>query len=140
VVNTQGNVANAPFGELLATSAVKIGVRGVIVDGVVRDSEAFSALKLPEFARGLCANGCNKDGPGEVGSTISCGGVAVRAGDVILADRDGVTVIPLADAAQAAKAAVEQVARETQRMAEIEKGVLTRPEIDDQLRRLKVIE
>jgi 4-hydroxy-4-methyl-2-oxoglutarate aldolase len=140
VVNTQGNVANAPFGELLATSALKIGVRGVIVDGVVRDSEAFVALHLPVYARGLCANGCNKDGPGEVGSTIACGGVPVRAGDVILADRDGVTVVPLADAAQAAKAAAEQVAREKQRMAEIQKGVLTRPEIDEQLRRLKIIE
>jgi 4-hydroxy-4-methyl-2-oxoglutarate aldolase len=140
VVNTQGNTANAPFGELLATSAVKIGVRCVIVDGVVRDAEALEALQLPVYARGLCGNGCNKDGPGEVGAVISCGGVAVRPGDVILADRDGVTVVPLADAAQAARSAAEQVAREKQRMAEIQKGVLVRPEIDEQLRRLKIIE
>jgi len=59
------------------------------------------------YARGLCPNGCNKDGPGEVGTIIACGGVAVRPGDVVIADRD---------------------------------GVLVRPEIDETLRKLKVIE
>src|SRR5262249_43813293 len=100
---------------------------------------ALQAMGLPVYARGLCPNGCDKDGPGEVGTVIACGGVAVRPGDVILADRDGVTVVPLEDAAAVAALAVEQVAREPKRMAEIERGVLTRPEIDETLRRLKVI-
>jgi regulator of RNase E activity RraA len=139
VVNTQGNVVNAPFGELLASTAVKSGVRGVIVDGAVRDSDALEALALPVYARGLSPNGCNKDGPGEVGAIIACGGVAVRPGDVIIADRDGVTVVPLDDAAEAARLAAAQVDREEQRKAEIERGVLTRPEIDETLRRLKII-
>lgn len=140
VVNTQGNTSNAPFGELLATSAVKIGLRGVIVDGVVRDSEALESLKLPVYARGLCANGCNKDGPGEVGTVISCGGVAIRSGDVIIADRDGITVVPLDDAPQLAHLAAAQIEREQKRLAEIRKGVLVRPEIDEQLRQLRIIE
>ncbi|HTS65399.1 MAG TPA: hypothetical protein VMH28_25435 [Candidatus Acidoferrales bacterium] len=106
VVNTQGS-GNSGFGELLATSAVKAGVRAVVVDGTVRDAEALAAMGLPVYARGLCPNGCNKDGPGEVGTIIACGGVAVRPGDVVIADRDGVTV---------------------------------RPEIDETLRKLKVIE
>jgi regulator of RNase E activity RraA len=140
VVNTQGNVTNSGFGELIATSAVKVGVRAVIVDGTVRDAEALQALKLPVYARGLCANGCNKDGPGEVGAIIACGGVAVRPGDVIVADRDGVAVVPLDAAPEIAKLAMDQVQREERRLAEIAKGILFRPEIDEQLRKLKIIE
>src|SRR5579884_512764 len=49
VVNTQGNRANAVFGELMATSAVKIGVRGLVVDGVVRDAGALEKLQLPVY-------------------------------------------------------------------------------------------
>jgi regulator of RNase E activity RraA len=139
VINTQGS-GNSGFGELLATSAVKAGVRAVIVDGTVRDAEALQAMGLPVYARGLCPNGCNKDGPGEAGTVIACGGVAVRPGDVIVADRDGVTVVPLDDAPLVAKLAAEQMAREQKRMAEIGKGVLVRPEIDETLRKLGVIE
>jgi regulator of RNase E activity RraA len=140
VMNTQGNLVNAGFGELLATSAVKMGVRGVIMDGMVRDADALEALGLPVYARGLCPNGCNKDGAGEVGAIIACGGVAVRPGDVIIADRDGVTVVPLDDAAEVARLAMEKIESEHKRLLEIGKGVLTRPEIDESLRKLKVIE
>jgi regulator of RNase E activity RraA len=140
VMNTQSNVTNSGFGELLATSAMKMGVRGVIVDGTVRDAEEIEMMKLPVYARGLCPNGCNKDGTGEVGAIIACGGVAVRPGDIIVADRDGVAVVPLDDAAEVAKLVTAQIEREEKRHAEIEKGVITRPEIDELLRRLKIIE
>jgi regulator of RNase E activity RraA len=140
VMNTQGNVANSGFGELIATSAVKQGVSGVIVDGTVRDVEAFEALRLPVYARGISPNGCNKDGAGEVGTVIACGGVAVRPGDVIVADRDGITVVPLEDAREVASLAQAQIEREQKRLAEIEKGVIVRPEIDETLRRLKIID
>ena len=140
VMNTQGNLVNAGFGELLATSAVKMGVCGVIVDGAVRDADALQALGLPVYARGLSPNGCNKDGAGEVGAIVACGGVAVRPWDVIIADRDGVTVVPLEDAAEVARQAMAQMEREHKRMQEIEKGVLVRPEIDEALRKLKIIE
>jgi 4-hydroxy-4-methyl-2-oxoglutarate aldolase len=140
IVNTQGNVTNSPFGELLATSAVEVGIRAVIVDGTVRDAEALQKLKLPVYARGLCSNGCNKDGAGEVGSVIACGGVAVRSGDIIIADRDGVVVVPLDAGPEIAKLSLAQVEREEKRLAEIAKGILFRPEIDEQLRKLKIIE
>jgi regulator of RNase E activity RraA len=140
VMNTQSNVTNSGFGELLATSAMKMGVRGVIVDGTVRDSEEIEAMKLPVYARGLCPNGCNKDGAGEVGAIIACGGVGVRPGDIIVADRDGVAVVPLDDAADVAKLVTAQIEREEKRLVEIGEGVITRPEIDEQLRRFKIIE
>ena len=139
VVNTQSNVANSPFGELIAASALKVGIRGVIIDGTVRDAESLEAMKLPVYARGLCPNGCNRDGAGEVGGVIACGGVAVRPGDIIIADRDGVTVVPLADAAEVAKLSVEKVEAENNRAADIQKGVIVRAEIDEKLKRLGVI-
>jgi 4-hydroxy-4-methyl-2-oxoglutarate aldolase len=140
VMNTQGNTANSGFGELLATSAVKLGVRGVIIDGTVRDAAALEALRLPVYSRGLCPNGCNKDGAGEVGAIVACGNVAVRPGDIVIADRDGVTIVPLEDAPQVATLTARQLERERQRLTEIERGVLVRPEIDDYLRKLKVID
>ena len=140
VMNTQGNIGNSGFGELIASSAVKVGVSAVIVDGTVRDSEAIQALRLPVYARGLSPNGCNKDGAGEVGAIIACGGVAVRPGDVIIADRDGITVVPLEDAAEVAALASTQIERETKRLREIEKGVIVRPEIDETLKKLKISE
>ena len=140
VMNTQGNLNNSGFGELIATSAVKLGVRAVIVDGTVRDSDAIQAMQLPTYARGLSPNSCHKDGPGEVGAIIACGGVAVKPGDVIVADRDGVTVVPLDDAPEVAELAKAQIEREAKRIREIEKGVIVRPEIDETLKKLKIID
>jgi regulator of RNase E activity RraA len=139
VANMQGNVNNSGFGELMATSALKFGVRGMIIDGTVRDADALEAMKLPVYSRGLCPNSCQKDGAGEVGGIIACGGVAVRPGDVIVADCDGIAVVPLDDAAEVAKLAVALEEREQTRLAEISRGVLVKPEIDETLRRLKII-
>jgi regulator of RNase E activity RraA len=139
VINTQTNTVNSPFGEMIAASAKKIGILGLIIDGTVRDSNALEAMQFPVYSRGLCPNGCNKDGGGEVGAIIACGGVAVRPGDIIIADRDGVTVVPLVDAPEVAKLSAEKVSSEEKRAAEIRRGVLIRPEIDEQLRALKAI-
>ena len=139
VINTQGS-GNAGWGELLATSAMKIGVRGVVVDGMVRDIDALEAIRLPVWARGLSISGCNKDGAGEVGAIVSCGGVAVRPGDVIVADRDGVAVVPLDDAPEVARLAIEIYHKERKRLDEIATGLLVRPEIDETLRKAGAIE
>jgi regulator of RNase E activity RraA len=131
---------SAPFGELIATSAVRAGVRAVIIEGAVRDVEALEMLKLPVYSRAICPGGCNKDGGGEIGTIIACGGVAVRPGDIIIADRDGITVVPLEDAEVVAAASRKKVNAENQRMREIKAGMLVRPEIDVQLRKLGVID
>ncbi len=139
VINSQGS-GNAGWGEILATSAMKIGVRGVVLDGMVRDIEALETMRLPVWGRGLSVSGCNKDGAGEVGAIIACGGVAVRPGDVIVADRDGVAVVPLEDAAEVARLALEIVDKERKRLEEIAGGLLVLPAIDETLRRAGVIE
>ncbi|HEX7003668.1 MAG TPA: hypothetical protein VF168_05745 [Trueperaceae bacterium] len=139
VVNTQGNVANAGFGELMANAAVRAGIRAVVVDGVVRDGLDLEKLDLPVYSRGLSPTGCDKDGPGEIGTIIACGGVAVRPGDVVVADQDGVTIVPLDDAPTIAELAVAKVESETARLSEIAAGVLFKPEIDQILREKGVI-
>jgi regulator of RNase E activity RraA len=126
VVNAQGG-GNSGFGELLAASALKMGVRAVIVDGTVRDADVLEAMALPAYARGLCPNGRNKGGAGEVGAIVACGGVAVRPGDVVVADRDGVTVVPLEGAGEVARLASDQIAHQEKRLSEIARGVLTAP-------------
>jgi 4-hydroxy-4-methyl-2-oxoglutarate aldolase len=139
VVNTQGNMINAGFGELMATTAVAVGIKAVIIDGVVRDVAALQALGLPTYARGLNPTGCDKDGPGEIGSIISCGGAVVRPGDILVADEDGVTVVALADAEVVAEMAQAKVRQEEKRIAEIKAGQLFKAEIDETLRRNGVI-
>ena len=140
VMNTQGNVANSGFGELMATSAVKIGVRGVIWMARCGTSEALEALQLPVYSRGVCPNGCNKDGAGEVGAVIACGGVAVRP--VILSWRTATASrwCRWRMRTKVARLSLAQMERERKRKTEIERGVLVRPEIDEYLRKLKIIE
>jgi regulator of RNase E activity RraA len=139
VVNTQGVTHSAPFGELLARSALFSGIAGVIVDGPARDAQMLEKLQLPVYSRGICPGGCNKVGGGEIGAIIACGGVAVRPGDIIVADYDGITVVPLEDAVEVAAASKRKCEAEIKRRTEIEAGIIVRPEIDDELRRLKII-
>ena len=98
VVNAQGSLTHAVFGELMARACQECGVVGIVVDGAIRDAEALSALRFPAFARGACASGPLKDGTGEVGYPVACGGVVCASGDLVRADGDGVAVVPLADA------------------------------------------
>ncbi len=140
VMNTQGNVDNSGFGELLATSAVKFGVRGVIVDGMVRDADALQTLGLPVYARGLCPIGCNKDGAGEVGAIIACGGVAVRPGDVIWPTATESPWFRWTTRQRWPRWRRPRWSGSRSGSPRLRNGVLVRPEIDETLRKLKVID
>jgi RraA family protein len=98
VVDGRADLVNALIGENLALWAQKQGIVGIVVDGAVRDVEALRAIGLPIFARGITPAGTFKSGGGEVNVPISCGRVVVAPGDVVVADADGVTVVPAADA------------------------------------------
>ena len=140
VVNTCGNTTSAVFGELMCTTAVAAKLGGIVVDGAIRDVDGLAALAFPAFSRSLSAGGCDKDGPGEINVPVSCGGVVVAPGDIVVGDRDGVVVVPRAHAAEVVSLVDALVARETKRIAEIKAGVLFRAEIDESLRRNGVIE
>lgn len=102
VIATTNDETAAVIGDHWAYWAKKIGVVGVVCDGLVRDIVGLLRVGLPVFARGLTPNSGFRNGPGEVNLGVSCGGVTIAPGDIIVGDRDGVVAIPLASAEEVA--------------------------------------
>lgn len=95
VIDAGGDTRRAIFGELMVTYLRIRGIAGIVVDGSIRDSEEISGLKdFPVYCRGVVPNGPYKNGPGEINTTIVCGGRVVNPGDIVVGDRDGVLFIP----------------------------------------------
>ena len=122
VVNAGGHVRNAVWGALMTNTARALKLGGLVVDGVVRDGAANRKLGFPIFCRGTVPVSCEKDGPGFVNGLISCGGVPVRPGDVVVGDDDGVVVLPAEGIGAVIKSLQAQARREEERMAEIAAG------------------
>jgi 4-hydroxy-4-methyl-2-oxoglutarate aldolase len=98
MIASGGNDAAAVVGDLWALSAKRLGTAGVVCDGLVRDVTGLLASDIPVFARGWCPNAGYRNGPGEINLGVVCGGVHVVPGDIVVGDRDGVVVVPLARA------------------------------------------
>jgi 4-hydroxy-4-methyl-2-oxoglutarate aldolase len=140
VVDGKGDLGSALMGEIMCQQCAAIGVAAVVIDGAVRDSEAIRALGLPMFAAGLNPNGPTKNVPGRLNHPVSVGGVTVRAGDLVVGDADGVTVIEREKAAAMLPLAAEKVAAETRRIADIRSRKALRPAwLDGALRAAGVI-
>jgi 4-hydroxy-4-methyl-2-oxoglutarate aldolase len=122
VVAAGGHLRNAVWGELMTRTALALGLGGLIVDGVVRDGAANRASGFPIFARGTTPVSGEKDGPGFVNGVVSCAGVSVRPGDVVVGDDDGVVVIPVEQIPAVLADLKRQEVREAARMAEIASG------------------
>jgi 4-hydroxy-4-methyl-2-oxoglutarate aldolase len=140
VVNTCGNTTSAVFGELMCHTAAAKKLGGIIVDGAIRDVDGIKRLGLAAFSRTVCPGACDKDGPGEINVPIACGNTVVMPGDIVVGDDDGVTVVPRSLAETVLPLVDALVKREQARIAEIQRGVLYRPEIDEALRKKGVIE
>lgn len=134
VVDAGGDLAIAITGELMLGWAAKRGIAAVIVDGAVRDAAQIGELDIGVWACGITPSGPYKDGPGEIGYPVSCGGQVVMPGDLIMADEDGVVVLPLADAAAAIAAAEEHNAKEVKAQAAIDAGTWDRAWVEASLR------
>ncbi|MEJ2471528.1 MAG: hypothetical protein P8Y96_10460 [Desulfuromonadales bacterium] len=119
VINAHGSLSNGIFGDLLCNIAVRKKLAGVVMDGAVRDKAELIASGMPVFTRGVNPMGGGKEGPGQVNISTSCGGVVVNPGDIIIADADGIIVIPQADAQNAIAGAQAKVAAEEKRMEQI---------------------
>jgi RraA family protein len=128
-----GDLDVAIAGDLMIGYAVTRGVAAMVIDGAVRDIAPVGRLAIGIWARGATPAGPYKEGPGEIGYPIACGGLVVASGDLIAADEDGVVVMPRNDAAAVIAAAEAHAAKEEAATAAIAAGGWDRSWVEQSL-------
>jgi RraA family protein len=133
VIDTSGSQRNAVLGDLVTNKAKHRGIAGFIVDGLVRDLPGLQEAGLPVFARGITPFGPLHRGPGELNYPVSCGGIVVKPGDIIVADHNGVVVVHQ----EFAETVLERLKLHKERMenyvADVKRGVFSNDWVDSQL-------
>jgi 4-hydroxy-4-methyl-2-oxoglutarate aldolase len=119
VVDGKADLTAALMGALMITACKQLKLGGVVLDGAVRDTLELRELGFPVFAAGANPNGPQKFSPGRINWPISCGGIAVNPGDLVVGDADGVVVIEREKAASMLPLAAKKVSDEDKRMADI---------------------
>ena len=125
VVTHEEDTECAGWGEIASVAAMARGLRGLVTDGAVRDTEACRRLGFPIFCQGVSIKGTSKVYPGALNIPIVCAGALVRPGDYIVADEDGVVVVPREEAEDVLHKALERDQREAEIMERLRAGELT---------------
>ena len=124
IVSADGFVAGY-WGEVLTVAAEAAGVAGLVIDGGVRDIAALRARKFPVFARGISVRGTLKDSAPSVGQRLCFAGTPVAAGDLVVADDDGVIVIPAANVEASLSNGQARADKEAKMMSQLSDGRTT---------------
>ena len=127
VIDGKADRTCALMGSIMLNACKKLGLAGVVIDGSIRDTEELRELGFPVWAIGANPNGPTKNIAGRINWPVSCGGVAVRPGDLIVGDADGVVVVERKKAASLLPLAAQKVSDERQRIADINGGGAIKP-------------
>ncbi len=127
VIDGKADRTAALMGSIMLNACKKLGIAGVVLDASHRDTEELLELGYPVWSVGANPNGPTKFVPGRINWPVSCGGVTVNPGDLIVGDADGITVIERDKAASLLPLAAQKVADERQRIADITGGGAIRP-------------
>ena len=122
VIATQGDTALSVWGGFMSMMAARRGIAGVVTDGVIRDVEQSREAGLPIYAVGVTPAAPTKEGTGQINTSISCGGVVVEPGDIVVGDEDGVVVVPRREAEAVAERVRERIAKEDAWLKIVENG------------------
>lgn len=94
IIDGSGYTDGPYFGDLVMGAAQAVGYEGMVVDGYCRDKLGCIELGFPVFSKGLMPRGVSKKNPGEINTSVSCGGITVNPGDLVVGGADGVAVVP----------------------------------------------
>ena len=134
VVSNEEDNTRALMGEvMMAYLSLQKKVAGIVLDGPIRDIDEIGKWDFPVYATGTTPGGPYKEGPGEVNVPIACGGISVEPGDIILADPDGVIVIPRNDAATILEDAKKFQAADEGKLEKTRQGTINRGWVDKAL-------
>lgn len=137
VIDGEGDVSRALVGEIMMSVARWRGATGFVVDGAIRDVQAFEQHQFPCWARGINLRGPYKDGPGTINRPIKVGGMLVNPGDIIVGDSDGLVAVSPQEALAVAQRAREKVAQEQATIQSILNGSYSAPWVDELLQQKK---
>ena len=127
VIDGKADRGAALMGSIMLNACKQLGLAGVVLDASIRDTEELRELGFPVWSIGANPNGPTKGVSGRINWPVSCGGVSVNPGDLVVGDADGITVVERDKVASLLPLAAKKVADERQRIADITGGGPIRP-------------